>query len=115
VTGRTSLFCYVLVLDHDAHEHHVSLACFFVIIPSEMMKLWRLPWILTFLSLFGVPWIWFAIVDRYWVRRDWNEVLVGSDESVWTKFTILAHMTLGAISMMMLGPLQFVFCPTPSS
>lgn len=59
------------------------------------------------LHIFGLPWVYMAIIQQYWVRRDWNASLVGLDTTIFHKFFMLGHMTWGAICML-LGPLQFI-------
>jgi len=53
-------------------------------IPSSMKeKPWRWPWIVMIVALyvFGLPWIYGAIVQRYWVEKEYDAVLVGLDDT----------------------------------
>ena len=47
-----------------------------------------------------------AIVVRYWVHRDYDAVLVGLDDTTARRICMVAHMSLGAVCML-IGPLQF--------
>ena len=49
----------------------------------------------------------FAILQRYWIKNNWNDSLPGLDKTTMRKFTMRMHMTTGAIAML-LGPLQFI-------
>jgi Predicted membrane protein (DUF2306) len=73
------------------------------------VKLWRWPWILFLLSiyLFAIPWIFQSILWRYWIRRQWREILVGLDTTLARKIFMLGHMTFGAIALL-IAPIQYI-------
>jgi hypothetical protein len=70
---------------------------------------WAWPWVvfLVFLYTFILFWVYFAILQRYWIKLKWNDALPGLDKSAARKFTMRMHMTMGAVSLI-LGPFQFI-------
>lgn len=79
-------------------------------IPSSMKeKPWRWPWIVMIVALyvFGLPWIYGAIVQRYWVEKEYDAVLVGLDDTPARQFFMVTHMSLGAVCLLC-GPTQFL-------
>ncbi len=68
-----------------------------------------LPWIVMLIALyaFTLPWINFAIVQRYFLKPDWGAALPGLNSTPYRKITMRAHMATGAICLL-LGPLQFI-------
>mmetsp|Transcript_23316 Transcript_23316/g.55277 ORF Transcript_23316/g.55277 Transcript_23316/m.55277 type:complete len:442 (+) Transcript_23316:105-1430(+) len=71
-------------------------------------KVWALPYIVAcvFFISFLLFWMYFAILQRYWIKNNWNDSLPGLDTTPWHKFSMRMHMTAGAIGML-LGPIQF--------
>lgn len=60
------------------------------------------------LYAFTLPWINFAILQRYFLQKDqWGDALPGLDTTPYRKFTMRGHMATGAICLI-LGPLQFI-------
>lgn len=76
---------------------------------GKQQNVWAVPWILMIIALyaFTLPWINFAIINRYFLKPDWGAALPGLDSTACRKFTMRAHMATGAISLV-LGPLQFI-------
>jgi hypothetical protein len=76
---------------------------------SPKSKVGALPWIVMFLALytFALPWIRFAIIQRYFLEPDWGAVLPGLDSTQSQKWAMGGHMVPGVICLV-LGPLQFV-------
>lgn len=70
---------------------------------------WTWPWVIAaiFLYAFVLFWMSFSILRRYWIKHFWDEALPGLGTTDLRKFTMLMHMTAGAISIL-LGPIQFV-------
>lgn len=70
---------------------------------------WRWPWYVTALGL-GlpiVPFVAYSLVYTYLLRGRWENVLPGLGDSLPRRFSMGAHMHLGAVAML-LGPLQFI-------
>ena len=59
------------------------------------------------LYIFCLPWIYSTIVDRYWVEKDYDAVLVGLDDTTARAYFMVAHMSLGAVCLLC-GPTQFL-------
>jgi hypothetical protein len=76
---------------------------------TSSTKVWISPWIvfIIFLYVFILIWMNYAILQRYWIKNNWNDSLPGLDKTTMRKFTMRMHMTTGAIAML-LGPIQFV-------
>ena len=69
------------------------------------------PWILLNVSLyaFAIPWMLSAIINQYFISKDYDSTLPGLDDTAARIFFIGAHMGLGLICLL-LYPLQFFGC-----
>lgn len=76
---------------------------------SQKSKVRALPWIIMFAALytFALPYIYFAIVQRYFLNPDWKAALPGLDSTLIRKWSMGGHMAAGVVCLL-LGPLQFV-------
>jgi hypothetical protein len=75
----------------------------------QKTQVWTLPWLVVFVALyaFTLPWINFAIVQRYFINPKWGDALPGLGSTWMRKLTMRGHMACGAICLL-LGPLQFI-------
>ena len=59
------------------------------------------------LYAFCLPWVFGAIIVRYWSQKDYDAVLVGLDDTAARRFFMVGHMSLGSVCLI-LGPTQFL-------
>eukprot|EP00934_Nitzschia_sp_Nitz4_P004750 Nitzschia sp. Nitz4//scaffold32_size149145//64408//65493//NITZ4_002880-RA/size149145-processed-gene-0.124-mRNA-1//-1//CDS//3329548072//4740//frame0 len=73
------------------------------------MKVWGIPWVITFLSVysFAIPWMIVDILFRYFLEPQWGAALPGLDRTVLLKVTMRMHMAFGAVCLL-IGPFQFM-------
>ena len=69
------------------------------------------PWVLLNVSLyaFAIPWMLSAIINQYFISKEYGDTLPGLDDTTARIFFISAHMGLGLICLL-LYPLQFFGC-----
>lgn len=70
--------------------------------------IWRVPWLIasSCFYFFYLLWVYPSIVDRYWIKEQWDLALPGLNTSYVTKHSMRLHMTMGAISIF-LSPIQW--------
>uniref|UniRef100_A0A7S2SVV9 Uncharacterized protein n=1 Tax=Rhizochromulina marina TaxID=1034831 RepID=A0A7S2SVV9_9STRA len=76
---------------------------------SPPPRVWAWPWAVAVVMVYlvAVPWIASQIIVGYLVDQDWEGTLPALGTTALRRFSIAAHMALGAICMLV-GPFQFI-------